>query len=261
MIVLDNVLLSNLPECSGNIINSNTSLNIPPGLITLSPLPVLGGIGIYVYSNRPKIIEKKETAHFINAEVDHRLYEYTFTIWWGWEWFPWHKMPRTGSINVIKVLPDTELEFYHIPRNNQEEYLPEPCIRKEHHDDKISISFTDRCFFIKESIDTVFLITRDKEKSDYKSKINLSFYPDNNNPSTIKITNKNKVMIKNFVYTFDESQTRNITNRHPDYQRYLRVHNHNISDCLIENCKLTIIINEIPKHSAGIDGIVTINLD
>lgn len=247
----------------GELLGTNFSLTIPSNLISISPLPVLGGIGIYVYSTRPKIIEKKETAHFINSEVDLRVYEYSFTVWWGWNWLPWHKIPQTSSISALKVLPDTELEFYYIPRSSKDEFLPAGCIKKQLPvDGKIEVLLKDRIFFIKETIETVYLITRDKEKSDYRSNISTSFYPNSdNNPSMIKMTNKNKVMIKNYVCKFDEQQTENIIKRHSDYTRYLRVHSQNVADCLIEDKKLIVIINEIPKHSAGIDGIATVNLD
>ena len=51
--------------------------------ITLSPLPVAGAIGIFLYTNRPKVLAKTTLTDYIHADGNTRIHEYMITLSYG----------------------------------------------------------------------------------------------------------------------------------------------------------------------------------
>lgn len=224
--------------------------------------PLLGLIGPAVYiflHNRPKV-EKKELSHYINAEANIRFHEYEFNISLGSKKLDWIYSPRLGFLKSITVLSTTKLELYFRDEKGMELHLAEEFIRRKTSKTRNEIFFKQITKLRDDNIETIYLITRDEERSGYQNRINTYFFPKEESPTKIKVSNGNNVPIINYKIILSKNQTKNVIKKKKNFDKFVEWNNKDVADCLIEKSQLIIIVKEIPKKSSGVNGEIIIDL-
>lgn len=240
--------------------NSN-ELSIAGYLASLSPMPVIGYIIFYIITNKPKVLEKKEIAKYIHADGKTRIHEYEIKISWGLEQINWKPLMRIKPVEMIRAFATTEFEFYFIPRDTEEQPLPKGYFKEINKKDVKKAFFINAEKLRSDHIETIYLITKDQEKSDFIKNIDEFFYPLWNQPTKIKVQNRNKIDVRYHVVTLSKQQTNYLLTVNRNIATEIRWNNINVDDSFINqnNC-LELTIKEIPKASSELASTVIINL-
>lgn len=250
---------------NGTILNLTSSVAPQQGNLDFNIAPylplvgILGPISYFLYQNRPRIIDKREIANYINYETNTRYHEYSLILSWGHDKIPWDYLPILREIKSAEILKNTKTEFYYLTQNTGEVYVPKDCLKIKH-GKRQRFYFVNMKKFREEQIETVYLITKDIEESSYQMKINEERYPNDNFPEKIMLKNENKINIQNYIIKFTKQQSDNLLKRNHDYTRYLRWKNVDVADSFVENNELKIVVKDIPKKHGEHAGTTIIDL-
>ncbi len=252
---------TNICELTELLQQCDISSSVPlSNYITLSPLPILGTAGYFLYTNRPKILAKIELADYIHADGNTRIHEYMITLSYGLNKIPWDYFINKRPLKILTVSNNTRLEYYYIPRDNDEKTLPNEC-KVETKSDKIkNISMLNLQKLKKLDVDSFYITTYDTAHSDFSNKISLDYYPNSNIPTKIEIRNGNKLPVRYFEITLTPKQTIFLESKLTNFPKSIKWNNEHVDDCFVDKGCLKISLKEIPKSSVELSGTVTLTL-